>query len=87
MPFRPDSPAAEFTAWLDGDPDEDALRDAYLALETRRAQLWTPGHPDSYARDRYDLDALYVTRLRTIKQALATRWIATGQVKGLPTAV
>jgi hypothetical protein len=87
MSFRPDSPTAAFDAWLASEPDEQALRDAYVQLEERRAALWTPGHPDSFCRDRYDLDALYVTRLRQVKWALAHCWLQTGQFRGLDALV
>jgi len=62
---------------------EDELRDAYVRLETKRSQLWTPGALDSFRRDRYELDARCVHRLVRIKWALATRWEASGQFDGL----
>ena len=73
----------EFANWLAGDPTEDELREAYLALESKRADLWTPGHIDSFRRDRFDLDAAYVRRLVRLKKALARHWVVTGQVDDL----
>lgn len=83
MTFRADYSDAEFSAWLDAAPTEDALREAYLLLEAKRAHLWTAGHLDSFRRDRYELDARYVTRLVQIKWALAHIWTDTGQFAGL----
>lgn len=74
---------AEFTTWLASNPSEDELRDAYVILETRRAQLWTPGHDDSFRRDRYERDAEYVTQLVRVKWALSRRWAESGQFAGL----
>jgi len=79
MPFRHDCPDHEFTAWLETVATEDELRDAYLTLEQRRAELWTRGHLDSFRRDRFERDARYVTRLVRIKWLLAARWSASGQ--------
>jgi len=80
MRFRPDSNDSTFHEWLASAPSEDDLREAYLTLEGRRADLWTPGHIDSFRRDRYDLDARYIRQLVQIKKALASHWIVTGQV-------
>jgi len=57
----------------------EMLRDAYLTLEQKRAQLWTRGHLDSFRRNRYELDSRYVGRLVRIKWLLAARWTASGQ--------
>jgi hypothetical protein len=70
----------EFDSWLSQSPSEDDLRTAYLALEARRADLWTAGHIDSFRRDRYELDSRYVRRLVRIKRALADLWTASGQI-------
>jgi hypothetical protein len=70
----------EFDAWLSQSPSEDELRTAYLALETRRSDLWTAGHIDSFRRDRYELDSRYVRRLVRIKRALADLWTTSGQI-------
>jgi hypothetical protein len=70
----------EFDAWLAESPSEDELRDAYVALESRRSDLWTPGHIDSFRRDRYELDSRYIRRLVRIKAALAALWAASGQI-------
>ena len=79
MTFRPDCTDSEFTAWLEMATTEDDLRDAYLTLEQKHAQLWTRGHLDSFRRNRYELDARYVSRLVRIKWLLAARWTASGQ--------
>ncbi len=83
MPYLTHLSPTDFTAWLASDPTEDELREAYVILETRRAQLWTPGHHDSFRRDRYDRDAEYVTQLVRVKWALARRWAESGQFAGL----
>ena len=87
MPSRIDhiDPATDLTfdLWLASSPTEDQLRDAYLTLEARRTDLWTPGHIYSFRRDRFDLDAAYVRRLVRLKQALAHHWVVTGQVDDL----
>jgi hypothetical protein len=59
-----------FTFWLESGPDESDLRETYLELERRRADLWSSSNPDSYAADRFDLDARYVHRLVAVKRAL-----------------
>jgi len=69
----------EFSSWIAAQPTEDQLREAYLALESRRADLWTPGHIDSFRRDRFELDSTYVDRLVQIKWALARIWTTSGQ--------
>ena len=84
MAFTLDQTDTDFATWLAAAPTEDELRDAYVRLEAQRAQLWTPGHLDSFRRDRYELDARCVHRLVRIKWALATRWEASGQFAGLP---
>lgn len=76
----------EFDAWLSQSPTEDELRAAYLVLETRRADLWTAGHIDSFRRDRYELDSRYIRRLVRIKRALADLWTVSGQIDPLPGA-
>lgn len=75
----------EFSSWLTGDPTEDELREAYLALESKRADLWTPGYIDSFRRDRFELDSTYVDRLVQIKWALAQVWTTSGQFDRLGT--
>ncbi len=75
----------EFSTWLADGPTEDELREAYLALESRRTDLWTPGHIDSFRRDRFELDSTYVDRLVQIKWALAQIWTTTGQFDRLGT--
>ena len=83
MAFTLDQTDTDFVTWLASVPTEDELRDAYVRLEAKRAQLWTAGHLDSFRRDRYELDTRYVQRLVRIKWALATRWEASGQFDGL----
>jgi len=83
MAFTLDQTDTDFATWLASAPTEDELRDAYVRLETKRSQLWTPGALDSFRRDRYELDARCVHRLVRIKWALATRWEASGQFDGL----
>ena len=83
MAFTPDQTDTDFATWLASVPTEDELRDAYVRLEAKRAQLWTPGQLDSFRRDRYELDARYVQRLVRIKWSLARRWHDTGQFDGL----
>lgn len=83
MHFSTDFDASGFNDWLICSPSEDELREAYLTLEAKRADLWTPGHIDSFRRDRFDLDARYVWQLVEIKRALARQWIITGQVESL----
>jgi len=78
--YTPATSDLEFDSWLAQNPTEDALRTAYLNLEARRADLWTPGHHDSFRRDRYELDSRYIRALRRIKQALVDHWTTTGQV-------
>ncbi len=70
----------QFQAWLASGPSEDELREAYLTLEHERAQLWTPGHLDSFRRDRYERDAEYVARLVEVKRALVRQWQRSGQL-------
>jgi hypothetical protein len=70
----------EFDAWLAGSPSEDELRAAYVELEARRTDLWTPGHIDSFRRDRYEVDSRYIRRLVATKAALADLWAASGQI-------
>ena len=48
----------EFDAWLAGSPSEDELRAAYVELEARRTDLWTPGHIDSFRREEKHVNAL-----------------------------
>ena len=83
MAFALDQTDTDFATWLASVPTEDELRDAYVRLEAKRSQLWTPGALDSFRRDRYELDARCVHRLVRIKWALATRWEASGQFDGL----
>jgi hypothetical protein len=75
---------AQFEAWLATGPTEDELRDAYVTLEADRAALWTPGELDSFRRDRFERDALCISRLVQLKQALAAHWEATGQLRRPP---
>ena len=79
MGFRPDCTEHEFEHWLEWGPTEDELRDAYLQLEAKRAELWTPGRHDSFRRDRFEIDARYVKRLVHLKWRLARRWELSGQ--------
>lgn len=72
-------PDADFDEWLALGPTEDELRETYLALEAKRAELWTPGHTESFRRDRFERDARYVARLVQVKRALARHWEITGQ--------
>jgi hypothetical protein len=78
--FRTDWTDAALEEWLDTPPTEDDLRLAYISLETRRADLWTSGHIDSFRRDRYEVDARYVRQLVLVKRALARHWNETGQL-------
>lgn len=59
---------------------ESELREEYFTLERKLSNLWNPHHDDSFKRDRFDLDAEYVSRLVTVKQALAQLWVKTGQI-------
>jgi hypothetical protein len=70
---------ADVAEWLAHGPGEDELREAYLTLESKRAELWTPGHIESFRRDRYERDAALVARLVLVKRALARHWAVTGQ--------
>ena len=79
MSFHLSHPDADFQAWLAQGPSEDELREAYVQLEARRADLWRPGHIDSFRHDRFDRDSRYVTRLVHLKWALARRWQESGQ--------
>lgn len=80
MHFRHDFTDEQLREWLGTTPTEDELRAAYLLLEGKRSDIWTPGHIDSFRRDRFDLDARYVRQLVQLKAALARQWIRTGQV-------
>jgi hypothetical protein len=80
MHLQPECSDREFDAWLAGDRSEDELREAYVALEALRRQLWTTGHIDSFRRDRYERDAVCISRLVRIKRSLASQWAATGQL-------
>ena len=80
MTFHPDWNDQSFLEWLEAQPREDELREAYLALESHRAELWTTGAHASYRRDRYDVDARDVRRLVQVKAALARERVRTGQV-------
>ena len=79
MSFHLSHPDPDFQAWLAQTPSEDELREAYVQLEARRADLWRPGHIDSFRRDRFELDSTYVDRLVRIKWALAQIWSTSGQ--------
>jgi hypothetical protein len=78
--FRTNWADTTLDEWLRGAPTEDDLRLAYIALETKRADLWTAGHIDSFRRDRYEVDARYVRQLVQVKRALARHWTETGQL-------
>ncbi len=80
MLFHLDAPDTDYATWLASHPTEDELRDAYFVLESVRAQLWTPGHIDSYRRDRYEVDQRLVQRLVQVKRALAGAWEESGQI-------
>lgn len=80
MRFHVDATDPDFAAWLAAGPSEDELREAYIAMETARAALWTPGHIESFRRDRYDADHRLVRRLVDVKRALASSWASTGQI-------
>ena len=80
MKYTPATTDVELDLWLAQDPSEDDLRTAYLDLEARRADLWTPGHIDSFRRDRYELDHRYIQALVRIKQALVDHWTTSGQL-------
>jgi len=84
MKLRSEWTDAQFDAWLAGGHTEDELRDAYVALETERAALWTPGHIESFRRDRFERDARCISRLVRVKQALVRQWEATGQLRADP---
>lgn len=81
MQFHIDASDADYATWLASNPSEDELRDAYFVLETARAQLWTPGHIDSYRRDRYEVDHRLVQRLVQVKRSLADTWEESGQIQ------
>jgi hypothetical protein len=81
MPFHVDSTDTDYASWLAGNPSEDQLREAYIALEGARADLWTPGHIESFRRDRYEIDHRLVRRLVQVKKALATSWETSGQIE------
>jgi hypothetical protein len=81
MRFHIDASDAEYTTWLASGRSEDELREAYIVLETARAQLWTPGHIDSFRRDRYEVDQRLVQRLVQVKRELATTWATSGQIQ------
>lgn len=69
--------ATDFDVWIsDSDLCETELNEALRILEIKRSNLWTPGHDDSYYRNRYDLDALYVERMNKIKERLAKCWMS-----------
>lgn len=87
MTFTLASSDIDFDAWIGQTRTEDQLRSAYLHLENCRADLWTPGHTDSFRRDRYELDSRYIRRLVRIKAALVDLWTATGQIGTRPGAV
>jgi hypothetical protein len=80
MRFHLDASDSEYSAWLETHPSEADLRAAYFTLESAREALWTPGHIDSFRRDRYELDARYVRRLVQVKKALASSWTESGQL-------
>lgn len=73
----------EFDEWLESTPSEQELTEAWWILEAKKASLWTPGHIDSYSRDRFDRDAAYMNRIVRIKNALATIWYESGQLNTL----
>ena|GEM_PF-4870569 len=79
MTFNLTMTEAELESWLASSPIEDELREAYIRLEAKRADLWTSGHIDSFRRDRHELDGEFIQRLVKLKFALATTWIETGQ--------
>ncbi|MBI2704411.1 MAG: hypothetical protein HYX32_03855 [Actinobacteria bacterium] len=87
MQFRQNFTDDRFHEWLSAAPTEDELREAYLVLEAKRADLWRPGHVDSFRRDRFERDARYVRQLVLLKSALARQWVITGQVAELAPAV
>jgi len=79
--FHIDASDSEYATWLASGPSEDEIREAYFTLETARHELWTPGHIQSFRRDRYELDERLVRRLVQLKRALATSWRTTGQLE------
>jgi len=81
MRFHVDATDSEYASWLATDPSEDQLREAYIALETARADLWTAGHIESFRRDRYEVDHRLVRRLVQVKRALASSWETSGQIE------
>jgi hypothetical protein len=81
MTLRSKWTESEFEAWLAGPRTEDELREAYVGLEAERASLWTPGHIESFRRDRFERDARCIARLLRVKQALVRHWEATGQLR------
>jgi len=81
MRFHVDATDTEYASWLATNPSEDELREAYITLETARADLWTPGHIESFRRDRYEVDHRLVRRLVEVKRALATSWATSGQIQ------
>jgi hypothetical protein len=80
MHVQPECSDREFASWVGGARTEDELREAYVELEATRLQLWTPGHIDSFRRDRFERDAVCIARLVRIKRSLASQWAATGQL-------
>jgi hypothetical protein len=81
MRFHLDASDSDYAAWLATRPSESDLRAGYFTLESAREALWTPGHIDSFRRDRYELDTRYVRRLVEVKQALASEWTESGQLQ------
>lgn len=81
MRFHVEATEPEYATWLATEPTEDELREAYIALETARGELWTTGHIESFRRDRYEVDARLVRRLVQVKHALATAWETSGQIE------
>lgn len=73
-------PDDQFVEFVSSPQSEEALRIAYIDLEEKLAALWNVSKEDYYYRDKYDREALIITRLRMVKQALVWWWQGTGQV-------
>lgn len=53
---------------------ESDLLASLILLDMKRGDLWTPGHHDSYHRDRYERDAQIVQKSREVKAKLVSLW-------------
>lgn len=61
----------DFRKWL-RNAGVDEIAEILEHYEMKRRLLWVAGSVDFYRRDRYDLDAVYATRIAACKERKET---------------